>query len=273
RVRQPRRARVLQDAHARGGLAVRRRGVRALLLPRLLLRGLGHDPGAVDPRTAVSRAAQALAAARPLSRALLHLGRDPLAGRRPARQDRGDRAALRRRAPEPPRRDLDRLRRLALQRAPLKHRAPASPEPRVAGVTAPHGGPPRRGARADTRMSQQEDRASAQRRQAELEHAERALQRAAEAGIHRLAIPTPFQVGRVNAYLIEDEPLTLVDSGPNSAKAVNELEQALAALGYAVEDLELLVISHQHMDHFGLASILARRSGAEVAALHVLAPY
>jgi glyoxylase-like metal-dependent hydrolase (beta-lactamase superfamily II) len=96
---------------------------------------------------------------------------------------------------------------------------------------------------------------------------------AAEAGIHRLAIPTPFQVGRVNAYLIEDSPLTLVDSGPNSAKALDELEQALAARGHAIEDIELLVVTHQHMDHFGLASILARRSGAEVAALDVLAPF
>src|SRR3984893_14168018 len=96
---------------------------------------------------------------------------------------------------------------------------------------------------------------------------------AAEAGIHRLAIPTPFQVGRVNAYLIEDSPLTLVDSGPNSAKAMDELEQALAARGHAVEDIELLIVTHQHIDHFGLASILARRSGAEVAALDRLTPY
>ena len=96
---------------------------------------------------------------------------------------------------------------------------------------------------------------------------------AADAGIHRLAIPTPFMVGRVNAYLIEDDPLTLVDSGPNSAKALDELEQELNARGHAVEDIELLVISHQHMDHFGLASILARRSGAEVAALAPLAPF
>jgi glyoxylase-like metal-dependent hydrolase (beta-lactamase superfamily II) len=96
---------------------------------------------------------------------------------------------------------------------------------------------------------------------------------AAEAGIHRLAIPTPFMVGRVNAYLIEDSPLTLIDSGPNSAKALDELEQALAARGHRIEDIELLVISHQHMDHFGLASILARRSGAEVAAFDALAPY
>ncbi len=80
-------------------------------------------------------------------------------------------------------------------------------------------------------------------------------------------------VGRVNAYLIEDSPLTLIDSGPNSAKALDELEQALAARGHRVEDIELLVISHQHMDHFGLASILARRSGAEVAALAPLGSY
>jgi len=102
---------------------------------------------------------------------------------------------------------------------------------------------------------------------------EEALALAARAGIHRLAIPTPFQVGRVNAYLIEDSPLTLVDSGPNSAKAMDELERALAANGRAVEDIELLIVSHQHIDHFGLASILARRSGAEVAALEELAPY
>lgn len=103
--------------------------------------------------------------------------------------------------------------------------------------------------------------------------AERALERAAQAGIHRLAIPTPFMVGRVNAYLIEDTPLTLVDSGPNSAKALDELEQALAAHGHRVEDIELLVITHQHIDHFGLAGILARRSGAEVAALDEVAPF
>ena len=113
-------------------------------------------------------------------------------------------------------------------------------------------------------MSEEEEQQEQERRDLAL---------AAEAGIHRLAIPTPFQVGRINAYLIEDSPLTLVDSGPNSAKALDELEQALAARGHAVEDIELLVITHQHIDHFGLASILARRSGAEVAALEGLAGF
>ena len=34
--------------------------------------------------------------------------------------------------------------------------------------------------------------------------------------IHCLPIPTPFRVGPVNCYLIDDDPLTLVDVGPNS---------------------------------------------------------
>jgi glyoxylase-like metal-dependent hydrolase (beta-lactamase superfamily II) len=103
--------------------------------------------------------------------------------------------------------------------------------------------------------------------------AEEALADARAAGIHCIAVPTPFLVGRVNCYLIEDDPLTLVDTGPNSGKSLDELEQAIEALGHRVEDLGLIVITHQHMDHLGLLEIIARRSGAEVAALDVLGPY
>ncbi|HSC03731.1 MAG TPA: MBL fold metallo-hydrolase [Solirubrobacteraceae bacterium] len=103
--------------------------------------------------------------------------------------------------------------------------------------------------------------------------ADDALALAQRAGIHRIALPTPFLVGRVNCYLIEDEPLTLIDTGPNSGKSLDDLERALAAHGYRIEDLGLIVLTHQHMDHLGLLEILARRSGAQVAALHLLAPY
>jgi glyoxylase-like metal-dependent hydrolase (beta-lactamase superfamily II) len=89
------------------------------------------------------------------------------------------------------------------------------------------------------------------------------------AGIHRIAIPTPFAVGRVNVYLIEDEPLTLVDAGPNSATSFDELISGLAVLGHALEDIELVVLTHQHIDHLGLVSLVAQRSGAEVAAIDV----
>ena len=96
---------------------------------------------------------------------------------------------------------------------------------------------------------------------------------AAAAGIHRLAVPTPFAVGRVNAYLIEDRPLTLLDAGPNSGTSLDVLERGLAARGLRLEDLELVLISHQHMDHLGLVDIVRTRSGAEVAAIDVLVPF
>jgi glyoxylase-like metal-dependent hydrolase (beta-lactamase superfamily II) len=92
-------------------------------------------------------------------------------------------------------------------------------------------------------------------------------------GIHRIQVPTPFAVGRVNVYLIEDEPLTLVDAGPNSATSFDELISGLAVLGHKLEDIELVVLTHQHIDHLGLVSLVAQRSGAEVAAIDVAVPF
>jgi glyoxylase-like metal-dependent hydrolase (beta-lactamase superfamily II) len=96
---------------------------------------------------------------------------------------------------------------------------------------------------------------------------EAALEQAALAGIHCLRIPTPFAVGRVNAYLIEDDPLTLIDVGPNSGKALDELNAQLGQRGHAIEDLGLILVTHQHLDHIGLVEIAVEHSGAEVAAL------
>lgn len=101
---------------------------------------------------------------------------------------------------------------------------------------------------------------------------EEALERAREAGIHRLRIPTPFAVGRVNCYLLEDEPLTLVDTGPNSGKALDELEHQLADLGHSIDELDLVILTHQHIDHLGLVEIIAERSGADVAAIEAAVP-
>jgi glyoxylase-like metal-dependent hydrolase (beta-lactamase superfamily II) len=102
---------------------------------------------------------------------------------------------------------------------------------------------------------------------------EEALETAREAGIHRLRIPTPFAVGRVNCYLLDDEPLTLIDTGPNSGKSLDELERQLSALGRSIEDLELVILTHQHIDHLGLVEIISARSGADVAAIDVVVPF
>lgn len=92
--------------------------------------------------------------------------------------------------------------------------------------------------------------------------------RAAErAGIHCIPVPTPFLVGPVNLYLIDDDPLTLVDAGPNSGLAAEALVSGLADLGHSLQDIERIILTHQHMDHIGLAGVIQRRSGAEVIAV------
>jgi glyoxylase-like metal-dependent hydrolase (beta-lactamase superfamily II) len=101
---------------------------------------------------------------------------------------------------------------------------------------------------------------------------DRQLDSARERGIHRIALRTPFRVGRVNVYLVEDEPLTLVDAGPNFARTMEDLESGVRATGHRIEDIGLVVVTHQHIDHIGLVDLVARRAGAEVALLAALAP-
>jgi glyoxylase-like metal-dependent hydrolase (beta-lactamase superfamily II) len=93
------------------------------------------------------------------------------------------------------------------------------------------------------------------------------------AGVHCLRIPTPFAIGDVNAFLLEGDPLTLIDNGPSSGRSLRALERALTEVGHRPEDIELLLITHQHGDHLGLTDVLVERSGATVACLGALAPY
>ncbi|CAA9514120.1 MAG: Phosphomannomutase, partial [uncultured Solirubrobacteraceae bacterium] len=149
---QPRGPRLLQDAHAAGGLALRRRGLGPLLLPRLLLRGLRDDPRAAHPREALRGGGQAVRAARALPRDVLHLGRGELRGGRRGRPHGGDRGPLRQhggRHRVARGRRLRRLRRLALQRAVLEHGAAPAPLPGVARLPGGHGGTARRAAGGD----------------------------------------------------------------------------------------------------------------------------
>ena len=84
--------------------------------------------------------------------------------------------------------------------------------------------------------------------------------------IHQIPTPTPFYVGPINAYLIEDEPLTLIDSGVKTDEAEQALRAGLTALGLGFGDIERLVITHSHLDHYGLMATVAAEGGSRVFA-------
>ncbi len=82
--------------------------------------------------------------------------------------------------------------------------------------------------------------------------------------IEKLVIPTPFPVGPINVYLIIDDPITLVDTGPKTEEALSALREQLRSLGFITSDIRRIILTHTHEDHCGLAGILQRESGARV---------
>ncbi|MFC0557482.1 MBL fold metallo-hydrolase [Halalkalibacter alkalisediminis] len=73
--------------------------------------------------------------------------------------------------------------------------------------------------------------------------------------IHQLTIPTPFLVGPVHVYLICSDTLTLVDTGPLTLEGKASLISQLDILGYKLEDIEQVILTHHHPDHVGLAGL------------------
>jgi glyoxylase-like metal-dependent hydrolase (beta-lactamase superfamily II) len=80
-----------------------------------------------------------------------------------------------------------------------------------------------------------------------------------------ISLPTPYPIGPVTLYLLDGEPLTLVDTGPATAAAWSGLKRALTARSLHLEDIRRVLITHGHHDHFGLARRLSRL-GAELLA-------
>src|ERR671939_2163078 len=71
-----------------------------------------------------------------------------------------------------------------------------------------------------------------------------------------ISVPTPFYVGPVNVYLIREEPLTLIDTGPKTKEALEALKDGLRKERVRVSDLKRIVLTHAHEDHCGLAKSL-----------------
>lgn len=88
--------------------------------------------------------------------------------------------------------------------------------------------------------------------------------------VFRLELPLPFPgLERVNAYLLAgDAGSVLIDCGlrdPNLEDGGwEDLVAALDACGAGVGDIETLIVTHPHIDHYGMAARLVEESGCEL---------
>lgn len=92
-------------------------------------------------------------------------------------------------------------------------------------------------------------------------------------GMYQMHVPLPFtpvgdmalgeNLSQTNVYFIQGSTgWLLVDSGWNDPRNIEIIKKGLQEIGSDVKDISQIVITHSHLDHFGLAGELQEISGA-----------
>jgi len=98
------------------------------------------------------------------------------------------------------------------------------------------------------------------------------------AGVIRIPLPVPVHgIGATNAYLLQDDDLghLLVDPGTYRPEVpdggLGQLSAALQGQGIRLGDIRALLVTHPHIDHYGLTGHVLSNTGGELW-MHAAAP-
>ncbi|HKJ35040.1 MAG TPA: MBL fold metallo-hydrolase [Solirubrobacterales bacterium] len=85
-------------------------------------------------------------------------------------------------------------------------------------------------------------------------------------GVWRLRLPCPWPgVPHVNAWALRrGDGVVLFDTGIGGPGGRGQLEHALRYAGYSLADVQLVVATHAHADHFGAAGTVVDASGCDL---------
>lgn len=83
-------------------------------------------------------------------------------------------------------------------------------------------------------------------------------------GFEVIKVPAPKEVGRVNCILVEGDQPLLIDPGPETDEAFEAVEGGVRDAGYEIGDIEKVLVTHPHSDHFGNARSVREASGADI---------
>lgn len=86
------------------------------------------------------------------------------------------------------------------------------------------------------------------------------------AGVWRLRMSLPWPgVPHGNAWAVAcDGGIVMFDTGIGGKGRLRQLDLALAQAGFGVEDVRLVVCTHSHTDHYGLAGAIVEAAGCEL---------
>ncbi len=83
--------------------------------------------------------------------------------------------------------------------------------------------------------------------------------------IYQVNLPLPFALTQVHCYLVKSKAgWTIFDTGLNTANGRAGWDTAFTQLNIATKDIERIILTHVHPDHYGLAGWLQEKTGATV---------
>ncbi len=84
--------------------------------------------------------------------------------------------------------------------------------------------------------------------------------------IQMIQIPLPgyADLATANIYLLTSSPVTLIDTGPKFPGAIEFIKGEINPFGYDFADIDRILISHSHIDHFGLVESIRKVAGKPI---------
>lgn len=85
----------------------------------------------------------------------------------------------------------------------------------------------------------------------------------------RIYLIDGFDLGvseRTGTYVLDEEELTLVDTGPSPS--IQYVKQGLKALGFSLDQVKYIIVTHIHLDHSGGAGLLIQECPNATVVVH-----
>jgi len=82
--------------------------------------------------------------------------------------------------------------------------------------------------------------------------------------VYLIRVPSLFPVGATNSYVINAGEPSLIDVGLKSRKSYETVLKELRSLKLAPKDIHKVIVTHAHVDHFGLIHRLQEDSSCDV---------
>lgn len=89
-------------------------------------------------------------------------------------------------------------------------------------------------------------------------------------GLYKIELPLPVpSLNSVFAYLVRDnDENLLIDTGWNYQECYEALKSAFSEVRFDIPDLQKIIVSHLHPDHFGLSARLKKEAPSSVLMMH-----